>query len=86
MSYYDEEYSLIAVLIGLVLIVVISLCYLSINSCTANNFENGIVVDKYRARHGVPHLIIEKNNDYGDIWVDEEAYLDYKIGEVYAQE
>lgn len=86
MSYYDNDYHWIVVLVGLVLIVILSLCLHLVNSCTANNFENGIIVDKYRARYGVPHLIIEKNNDYGNIWVDEDTYFDYEIGEVYAQE
>lgn len=86
MSCYDDDYSGISLVIAIVLIVIFSLCYFSINSCTANNFENGVVVDKYRVRHGVPHLIIEKNDNYGDIWVDEDAYFDYNIGEIYAQE
>ena len=86
MSYYDDDYSATTLIMAFILIAIISFCGFFANSCTANNFENGVVVDKYRARYGVPHLIIEKNNDYGDIRVDEDTYFDYDIGETYAQE
>ena len=57
-----------------------------VNSCTSHEFENGIVADKYRRRYGTPHLVIEKNGDYGDVTVTEEDYFEYDIGEIYAQE
>lgn len=86
MSYYDDDYPLVTILVGFIFIVIVSFFLFCVNSCTANNFENGIIVDKYRARYGEPHLIIEKNDDYGDILVTEDTYFDYDIGEVYAQE
>ena len=59
---------------------------LEVNSCTSHEFENGIVADKYRGRYGTPHLVIEKDGDYGTVNVTEEDYFEYDIGEIYAQE
>ena len=70
-----------------VLIILLIFLAFGVNSCTMLEFENGIIVDKYRGvRSGTTHLVIEKNGDFGDIVVDEKDYYDYGIGEVYAQE
>ena len=84
--YYDDDTSLITVGIAGVLLVIIFFLALTVNSCTSSMFENGIVADKYRGRYGTPHLVIEKNGDYGDVKVTEEDYFEYDIGEIYAQE
>ena len=59
---------------------------LGVNSCTSHEFENGIVADKYRGLYGTPHLVIERDGDYGTVNVTEEEYLEYDIGEIYAPE
>ena len=84
--YYDEDTSLVTVIIAGVLIAIIFFLAIAVNSCTSATFENGIIADKYRGRYGTPHLIIEKNGDYGDVKVSEEDYFEYDIGEIYAQE
>jgi len=84
--YYGDDTSLDAVIIAGVLLVIIFFLAIAVNSCTSATFENGTVADKYRGRYGTPHLIIEKNGDYGDVTVTEEDYFEYDIGEIYAQE
>lgn len=84
--YYDDNTSLVEVTIAGVLIAIILFLAITVNSCTSATFENGTIVDKYRGRYGTPHLIIEKNGDYGDVEVTEEDYFEYDIGEIYAQE
>lgn len=84
--YYDKDTSLIAVTIAGVLLAIIFFLTIAVNSCTSATFENGTIADKYRGRYGTPHLVIEKNGDYGDVKVTEEDYLEYDIGEIYAQE
>lgn len=86
MYYYDKETSRIAAIIAGVLLVFILFLSIIVNSCTSATFENGIIADKYRGRYGTPHLVIEKNGDYGDVKVTEEDYSEYDIGEIYAQE
>lgn len=86
--YYDNDTPLIAVTIagvGILLVIIFSLAIVA-NSCTSATFENGTIADKYRGRYGTPHLVIEKNGDYGDVKVTEEDYFEYDIGEIYAQE
>lgn len=84
--YYGDNTSLAEVIIAGILIAIILFVAISVNSCTSAKFENGTIADKYRGRYGTPHLIIEKNGDYGDVKVTEEDYFEYDIGEVYAQE
>lgn len=80
----DEMFGVIG---GAILICVFIFFCLGVNSCTSHEFENGIIVDKYRGgRSGTTHLVIEKNGDFGDIVVNEKDYYEYDIGEVYAQE
>lgn len=84
--YYDNDTSLVTVTIAGVLLAIIFFLAIAVNSCTSATFENGIIADKYRGRYGIPHLVIEKNGDYGDVKVTEEDYFEYDIGEIYAQE
>ena len=84
--YYDNDTSLITVTIAGILLAIILFLAMVVNSCTSATFENGIIADKYRGRYGTPHLVIEKNGDYGDVKVTEEDYFEYDIGEIYAQE
>lgn len=84
--YYDNDTSLITVVIAGVMLVIILFLEITVNSCTSTTFKTGIVADKYRGRYGTPHLVIEKDGDYGDVKVTEEEYFEYNIGEVYAQE
>ena len=84
--YYDNDTSLETVTIAGVLLVIILFLAIVVNSCTSATFKNGTIADKYRGRYGTPHLIIEKNGDYGDVTVTEEDYFEYDIGEIYAQE
>lgn len=84
--YYDNDTSLVAVIFAGVLLAIIFFLAIAVNSCTSATFENGTIVDKYRGRYGTPHLVIEKNRDYGDVKVTEEDYFEYDIGEIYAQE
>ena len=84
--YYDKDTSQLSVTIIGVLLVIILFLTITVNSCTSVTFENGTIVDKYRGRYGAPHLVIEKNGDYGDVMVTEEEYFEYDIGEIYAQE
>ena len=84
--YYDEDTSLVTVMVAGILIAIIFFLAITVNSCTSATFENGTVADKYRGRYGTPHLVIEKDGDYGTVNVTEEEYLEYDIGEIYAQE
>lgn len=86
--YYDNDTSVVGVTIaGIgVLLVIIFVLAIVVNSYTSATFENGTIADKYRGRYGTPHLVIEKNGDYGDVKVTEEDYFEYDIGEIYAQE
>lgn len=84
--YYDNDTSLVTVIFVGVLLAIIFCLAIAVNSCTSATFENGTVADKYRGRYGTPHLVIEKNGDYGDVKVTEEDYFEYDIGEIYAQE
>ena len=86
--YYDNDTSVVAVTItGIgVLLAIIFVLAMAVNSYTSATFENGTIADKYRGRYGTPHLVIEKNGDYGDVKVTEEDYFEYDIGEIYAQE
>lgn len=84
--YYDNNTSLVTVIIAGVLLVIIFFLGIAVNSCTSATFENGTIADKYRGRSGALHLVIEKNGDYGDVIVTEEDYFEYDIGETYAQE
>ena len=83
---YRDNVEKFIVLGAVVLMLLIIFFGLGANSCTNHEFENGIVVDKYRGRYGMPHLVIEKDGDYGTVNVTEEKYLEYDIGEIYAQE
>ena len=84
---HNDEMIVFIVLGGVVLTFLFIFFCLGVNSCTSHEFENGIIVDKYRnGRSGTPHLVIEKNDDFGDIVVDEKDYYEYDIGEIYAQE
>lgn len=85
---YRDNYETMFVALGTVVLIFLLIFFcLGINSCTSHEFENGIIVDKYRGdRSGTTHLVIEKNGDFGDIVVDEKDYYEYDIGEVYAQE
>ena len=84
--YYDNDTSLETVTIAGILLVIILFLAIAVNSCTSATFKNGTIADKYRGRYGTPHLVIEKNGDYGDVTVTEEDYFEYDIGEIYAQE
>ena len=84
--HYDDYALLITVVITGVLLVIILFLVITVNGCTSITFKNGTVADKYRGRYGTPHLVIEKDGDYGDVKVTEEDYFEYDIGEVYAQE
>ena len=84
--HYDDDALLITVVITGVLLVIILFLVITVNGCTSITFKNGTVADKYRGRNGTPHLVIEKDGDYGDVKVTEEDYFEYDIGEVYAQE
>ena len=84
--YYDNDTSLITVIVAGVLLAIIFCLAIAVNSCTSATFENGTIADKYRGRYGTPHLVIEKNGNYGDVKVTEEDYFEYDIGEIYAQE
>ena len=84
--YYDNDTSLVIVIFAGVLLAIICFLAIAVNSCTSATFENGTIADKYRGRYGTPNLVIEKNGDYGDVKVTEEDYLEYDIGEIYAQE
>lgn len=84
--YYDNDTPLITVIVAVVLLAIICCLAIAVNSCTSATFENGTIADKYRGRYGTPHLVIEKNGDYGDVKVTEEDYFEYDIGEIYAQE
>lgn len=75
------------IVLGVVVLTLLIIFFgLGVNSCTSHEFENGIVADKYRGRYGTPHLVIEKDGDYGTVNVTEKEYLEYDIGEIYAQE
>ena len=75
------------IVLGVVVLTLLIIFFgLGVNSCTSHEFENGIVADKYRGRYGTPHLVIEKDGDYGTVNVTEKEYLKYDIGEIYAQE
>ena len=84
--HYDDDALLITVVITGVLLVIILFLVITVNGCTSITFKNGTVAVKYRGRYGTPHLVIEKDGDYGDVKVTEEDYFEYDIGEVYAQE
>lgn len=84
--YDDKVTSLVIVTTTGVLLMIIFFLTIAVNSCTSATFENGTIADKYRGRYGTPHLVIEKNGDYGDVTVTEEDYFEYDIGEIYAQE
>lgn len=84
--YNDKVTSLVIVTTIGVLLMIIFFLTIAVNSCTSATFENGTIADKYRGRYGTPHLVIEKNGDYGDVKVTEEDYFEYDIGEIYAQE
>lgn len=84
--YNDKVTSLVIVTTTGVLLMIIFFLTIAVNSCTSATFENGTIADKYRGRYGTPHLVIEKNGDYGDVKVTEEDYFEYDIGEIYAQE
>ena len=84
--HYDDDALLITVVITGVLLVIILFLVITVNGCTSITFKNGTVADKCRGRYGTPHLVIEKDGDYGDVKVTEEDYFEYDIGEVYAQE
>ena len=84
--YDDKVTSLVIVTTTGVLLMIIFFLTIAVNSCTSATFENGTIADKYRGRYGTPHLVIEKNGDYGDVKVTEEDYFEYDIGEIYAQE
>lgn len=84
--YDDKVTSLVIVTTTGVLLMIIFFLTIAVNSCTSATFENGTIADKYRGRYGTPHLVIEKNGDYGDVKVTEEDYFKYDIGEIYAQE
>ena len=84
---HNDEGIVFVILAGVVLTFLLIFFCLGVNSCTSHEFENGIIVDKYRNdKSGTTHLVIEKNGDFGDIVVDEKDYYNYYIGEVYAQE
>ena len=87
MSYYEDECDSIIELgfIGILIILIIVLA-LSINSCVANSAIGGTIVDKYRDRWGNPVLVVELDDNYSDFKTTEKEYLEYDIGEIYAQE
>lgn len=73
-----------AILIALV----IFLFFLSmfINRYTAYTFQGSVVVDKYRNAWDFPKLSVEKDGEYASIFVSENEYYDYEIGEEYKPE
>lgn len=87
MSYYEDERDSILELgfIGILIILIVVLA-LSINSCVANAAIGGTIVDKYRDRWGNPVLVVELDDNYSDFKTTEKEYLEYDIGEIYAQE
>lgn len=87
MSYYgNEDDSLLELgFIGILVVLIIVLA-LGINSCVANAAIGGTVVDKYRDRLGNPVLVVELNDNYSNFKTTEKEYLEYDIGEIYAQE
>ena len=56
------------------------------NSCAVNAAVGGTVVDKYRNRYGTPTLVVEHDGNYINFITTEKEYLEYDIGEIYAQE
>lgn len=87
MSYYeDERDSLLVFGFMVILIVLMIVLALNINSCVANAAIGGTIVDKYRDRWGNPVLVVELDDNYSDFKTTEEEYLEYDIGEIYAQE
>ena len=83
---YRDNVEKLLVLGVVVLMLLIIFFGVGVNSCTSHEFENGIVADKYRGQYGTPRLVIEKDGDYGTVNVTEKEYLEYDIGEIYAQE
>lgn len=61
------------VIAGVLLVIILSLA-ITVNSCTSITFKNGTVADKYREQYGAPHIVIEKDGDYGDVNITEEDY------------
>ena len=87
MSYYgDTDDSLLAIGIAGIFIIIIIVLALIFNSCAANAAVGGTVVDKYRNRHGTPTLVVEHDGNYTNFKTTEKEYLEYDVGEIYAQE
>lgn len=87
MSYYEDECDSLLEFgfMGILIVLMIVLAF-SINSCVANDAIGGTIVDKYRDRLGNPVLVVELNDNYSNFKTTEKEYLEYDIGEIYAQE
>lgn len=87
MSYYgDTDDPLLEISITGIFIIIIIVLTLTFNSCAANAAVGGTVVDKYRNRYGTPTLVVEHDGNYTNFKTTEKEYLEYDIGEIYAQE
>ena len=84
MSKFDSGFSIFSV--GVIFALFLLIFLVIMNGCTSNKFKNGVVVDKYRTKNGFPALVVEKNESYGTIYVDEKEYIECEIGDIYAQE
>ena len=54
-----------------------------VNRCTVDMVQGGTVVDKYRNTWDFPKLSIEEDGEYTSIFVSEEEYYNYEIGDIY---
>lgn len=75
--------NLLSAIIMIGLVIFSSLMTMGVNSCTADAIQEGVVVDKYRNIWDMPKLSIEENGEYTSIFVSEEEYYNYEIGDIY---
>lgn len=84
--YYEEGIEALGVVLAVILLVLICFIGTVFNSCSAASVEGGTVVDKYRNRFGTPTLVVELDDNYANFHVSEKEYVEYDIGEIYAEE
>ena len=75
--------NLLSAIIMIGLVIFFSCLTMCANRCTVGMVQGGTVVDKYRNAWGFPKLSIEEDGEYTSIFVSEEEYYDYEIGEYF---
>ena len=86
MGYVIGDTMIARIILGIIGFIIIIVLALTFNSCAANAAVGGTVVDKYRSRYGTPTLVVEHDGNYTNFKTTEKEYLEYDIGEIYAQE